>query len=134
MSILPRILRAFEEKRLASTNGQVYSCHMMDYAPDFEIMKGYDELFQHRVFNGLVAEGIEFLEGIHFAVVDFRGWMYCPIPLHTAMEFAIRFSSHIVQYNNCTSVNFRHWEALDDQASISPPAGTPQDRVDDEIV
>ena len=40
----------------------------------------------------------------------------------------------MVHYNNCTSVIFRQWEALDDQASISPPAGLPQEGADDEAI
>jgi len=115
-------------------DGKVYSHDMLEYASDFETMKGYDEFFQHRVFDGSVAEGIVFSEDMHYAVVDFQGWMYRPIPLRTAMEFVTRFGSHIVRYNNRTSVIFRRWEALDDQASISPPAGTPQEGTDDEAV
>ena len=107
---------------------------MPEYALDFEMMKGYDEFFQHHVFDGSVAEGIVFSEDMHYTVVDFQGWMYHPIPLHTAMKFVTQFGSHIVQYNKCTSVIFRCWEALDDQASILPPAGTPQEGMDDEAI
>ena len=134
LSISPRILKAFEEKRQASTDGKVYSYHMPEYASDFETMKSYDEFFQLRVFDGSVADGIEFSDDLHYGVVDFQGWMYRPIPLRTAMEFVTRFGSHIVHHNKRTSVIFRRWEALDDQASISPPAGIPQDGADDELV
>ena len=133
-SISPRILRAFEDKRKASMDGKVYSYHMPDFAADFEIMKGYNEFFQHRVFNGSVADGLSFSEDIHFAVVDFQGWMYRPIPLRTAMEFATQFGSHVVDYNGRISVIFRRWEALDDQSSISTPAGIPQEGTDDELM
>lgn len=133
-SISPRILRAFAEKRHVAMDGKVFSYHMPDYAADFDIMKGYDEFFQDRVFDGSIAEGIEFSDDIHFGVVDFQGWMYRPIPLRTAKEFVTQFGSHIVRYNNRTSVIFCRWEALDDQASISPPAGMPQDGTDDELV
>lgn len=129
-SISPAILRAFEEKRQASVDGKVYSFQMPEYAMDFETMKNYDELFQHRVFDGSVAEDIEFTEDIHFAIVDFQGWMYRPIPMRTAQDFVTRFGSHIVHYNDRTLVIFRRWEALSDEDSISPPAGIPRDGQD----
>ena len=97
-------------------------------------MKGYDKFFQHHVFDGSVAQGIEFSEDMHYAVINFQGWMYCPIPLRTAMEFITQFGSHIVQHNDRTLVVFRRWEALHDQASISPPAGTPSEGTDTEVV
>ena len=67
-------------------------------------------------------------------VVDFQGWMYRPIPVCTAMEFVTQFRSHIVHHNNCTMVIFCHWEALHDEASISLPAGTPREGLDDETI
>lgn len=107
---------------------------MPEFSKDFETMKGYNEFFQHRVFDGSVADGIDFSEDLHFAVVDFQGWMYRPIPLRTVMEFVTRFGSHIVRHNGRTSLIFRRWEALDDQSSISSPAGKPQEGTDDELV
>ena len=78
LSISPRILKAFEEKRQASADGKVYSYHMPEYASDFETMKSYDEFFQLCVFDRSVADGIEFSDDLHYGVVDFQGWMYCP--------------------------------------------------------
>ena len=134
LSISPTILRAFEDKRLASEDGRVFSFQMPDFAAHFEKMKNYDELFQERVFNGSVAPGINFSEDGHYGVVDFQGWMYRPIPLRTAKEFVTRFGSRIVHHNGRTSVIFRRWEALTDEASISPPAGLAQEGPDLEVV
>ena len=97
---------------------------MPEFAAAFEKMKDYDELFQQRVFDGSVAPNIDFSEDGHYGVVDFQGWMYRPIPLATAREFATQFGSHVVHYNGRTSVIFRRWEALRDVDSISPPAGS----------
>jgi len=101
---------------------------------EFEKMKDYDEFFQERVFNGSVSPGIEFSETGIYAVVDFQGWMYQPIPLRTVKEFVTQFGSYIVHYNGRTSVIFQHWEALSDKASILPLAGLPQEGADNEVV
>ena len=77
---------------------------MPEFAAAFEKMKDYDELFQQRVFDGSVAPNIDFSEDGHYGVVDFQGWMYQPIPLATAREFATQFGSHVVHYNGRTSV------------------------------
>ncbi|KIJ90334.1 hypothetical protein K443DRAFT_116728 [Laccaria amethystina LaAM-08-1] len=134
LSISPTILKAFEDKQLASGDGKVYSFQMPEFAADFEKMKDYDEFFQERVFDGSVAPGIDFPEDGHYAVVDFQGWMYQPIPLRTAKEFVTRFGSRVVHYNGRTSVIFRRWEALSDEASISSPAGLAQEGPDNEVV
>jgi len=68
------------------------------------------------------------------AVVDFQGWMYQPIPLCTVKEFVTWFSSHIVHCHGHTSIIFRCWEALSDDASIPPPAGLSQEGLDNEVV
>jgi len=107
---------------------------MPEFSSQFDTMKDYNELFQCRIFNSAVAADIEFTEKTHFAIVNFQGWMYCPIPMCTAMEFVMRFGSHIIQHNGCTSVIFCRWEALSNDTSISPPAGIPQGGQDDEVV
>ena len=134
LSISPTILRAFEDKCLASEDGKVYSSHMPEFAADVEKMKGYDELFQECIFTGSVALGIDFMEDRHYAVVDFQGWMYRPIPLCTAKEFVTRFGSHIVHYNGRTTVIFRRWEALSDEDSILSPVGLAQEGPDNEVM
>jgi len=96
---------------------------MPEFAPQFEKMKDYDEFFQWRVFNGKRVEGLEFNESSHY-VVDFQGWMYRPIDATTAFEFAKRLGSHVVQRGDRTSVIFRRWEALSDEASIIWPTST----------
>ena len=134
LSISPHILHAFEEKRKSAPGATILAAHMPELAADFELMKDYDELFQLRVFNRAVAPGIKFRDDWSYAVIDFQGWMYRPIPIHTAMEFVTRFGSHIIQYNDRTLVVFHRWEALHDEASISPPAGTPGEGSDGEII
>lgn len=134
LSISPCILHAFEEKRRSAPGVTILAAHMPELAADFDILNDYDELFQLRVFNGTVAPNIEFRDDWSYAVVDFQGWMYRPIPIRTAREFVTRFGSHIVHHNDHTTVIFRRWEALHDKASISPPAGTPNEGSDDEII
>ena len=134
LSISPRILHAFEERRTSTAGGVILAAHMPELAADFDRMKDYDDLFQLRVFNGAVSPNIEFRDDWSYAVVDFQGWMYRPIPLRTAKEFVTRFGSHIVYHNKRTTVIFRRWEALYDEASISQPAGTPNDGLDHEII
>ena len=133
-SLHPNILRAFQDRKLASKDGKIYSFQMPEFMAEFEKMKDYDEFFQERVFNGSASPGIELSETGIYAVVDFQGWMYRPIPLHTAKEFVTQFGSHIVHYNGRMSVIFWHWEALSNKASISPPAGLPQEGADDKVV
>ena len=123
LALSPTILRAFQSKQEASVDGKVFTVDMPEFAPQFEKMKDYDEFFQHRVFHGKQAEGLEFNESWHYAVVDFQGWMFRSIDMPTAFEFAKRFGSHIVQRGDRTSVIFRRWEALSDEASIIWSAG-----------
>lgn len=134
LSISPTILKAFKDKRWASEDGKVYAFQMPEFVAQFKKMKDYDELFQDCVFNGSVAPGIDFSEKGHYAIVDFQGWMYHPIPLRTAKEFVTQFGSCIVHYNRRTTLIFRRWEALNDEAAISPPAGSSQEGADDELV
>jgi len=134
LSISPTILRAFKDRRQAPVDGKVYSSQMPEFTVEFEMMKNYDELFQDRVFNGSVTPGIDFSESGHYAVVDFQGWMYWPIPLCTTKEFVTQFSSCMVHYHGHTSMIFRCWEALSNDALISPPAGLSQEGLDNEVV
>ena len=123
LSLSPAILQAFDKLRQTTPDGKVFAADLPDFANDFEIMKDYDEFFQRRVFHNKPAPDLEFREDWHYAVVDFQGWMYRPIDLETAKEFAKRFSSHIVRRENRTSIIFRQWEAFHIDESIAEPAG-----------
>ena len=134
LTLSPTILRVFQSKREASIDGRVLAADMPEFAPLFEKIKDYDEFFQHRVFDGKPAEGLQFDANWSYAVVDFQGWLYRPISLATAYEFAKRFRSHIVQRGNRTSVIFRRWEALTNEASIIWSAGALSPCVNEDVV
>ena len=86
-------------------------------------MKDYDEFFQRRVFHNERSPDLELREDWDYAVVDFQGWMYRPIDLEMAREFANLFGSHVVHRGNRTSVIFRRWEAFYCRESIIRPTG-----------
>ena len=118
LTLSPTILRAFQSKRGKAVDNKVFARDMPEFAAQFDKMKDYDEFFQKRVFDGKQADGLKFIEDWDYAVVDFQGWMYRPICIPTALEFAKLFGSHIVRRGDRTSVIFRRWEALTDEASI----------------
>ena len=91
---------------------------MPAFVNDFEVMKDYDEFFQRRVFHSEPSPDLEFRGDWDYAVVDFQGWMYQPIDLETAKEFAKLFGSPVIQHGNHTSVIFRRWEAFNFDQSI----------------
>jgi hypothetical protein len=122
-SLSPHILRAFDELRRTTSDGKVFAVDLPEFASDFEIMKDYDEFFQRRVFHNTPAPDLEFRGDWDYAVVDFQGWMYRPIDLETAREFAKLFGSHVVRREKRTSVIFRRWEAFNFDDSIMAPAG-----------
>ena len=134
LTLSPTILRAFQSQREATNNGKIFAIDMPEFAPQFEKMKDYDEFFQRRVFSGKPADGLTFEEDWDYAVVDFQGWMYRPIDLTTALEFAKCFGSHIVRRGNRTSAIFRRWEALTDEASLVRSPGVLSVSVNSEIV
>ena len=134
LTLSPTVLRPFQSKREATIDGKVFARDMPELAHLFEKMKDYDDFFQRRVFDGKLAEGLSFEEDWDYAVVDFQGWMYRPICLATAFEFAKRFGSHIVRRGGRTSVIFRRWEALTDEASLARSPSTLNSSANDEIV
>jgi len=112
LSMSPRFLHAFEAIRASSMDGLVCQDDFPEFTADFEVMRKYDEFFQHQVLIGAVALELQFSEDWIYAVVDFQGWMYRIIPLVTAKEFAKRFGSHFVMRGSCKSIIFRRWEVL----------------------
>lgn len=123
LSLSPTILRAFNERRRATPDGRVFASDMPEFASEFKIMKDYDEFFQRRVFHNERSPDLELREDWDYAVVDFQGWMYRPIDLETAREFANLFGSHVVCRGNRTSVIFQRWEAFYCRESIIRPTG-----------
>jgi hypothetical protein len=124
LSLSPTILRAFDERRRATPDGRVSASDMPEFASEFETMKDYDEFFQRRVFHNKPSPDLEFRKDWDYAVVDFQGWMYRPIDLDTAKEFAKVFGSDVVRRQNRTSVIFRRWEAFHYDDSVIRPAGS----------
>jgi hypothetical protein len=123
LSLSPTILRAFDERRQATPDVPVFASHMPEFASDFEIMKDYDEFFQRRVFHNKPSPDLEIREDWRYGVVDFQGWMYRPIDVETAREFAKLFGSHVVCRGNRMFAIFRRWEAFNFQESVIRPAG-----------
>lgn len=96
LSLSPTTLQAFEEHRRATSDGKVFTADLLEFTSAFKAMKDYDEFFQCQVFHNKPLPDLEFRRDWDYAVVDFQGWMYCPISLETAREFTKLFGSHVV--------------------------------------